>query len=94
MAVDGRMSITELIEHMRNIAPGVDPAEIKINWATAVWARSATSEEMAQRKQAIDRWEARHEAWERETFARLAKKYGDQGNTDNETYSSEAEEAR
>lgn len=75
MAVDGRMSIAELVEHMRNIAPGVDPADIQVNWATVVWARPATNEEMAQRKQAIDRWEARHEAWERETLARLTAKY-------------------
>lgn len=76
MAVDGRMTIDELIEHMRVVAPGVDPADIRVNWATVTWTRPATVEELAQRKQAHDRWEARHEEWERKTLARLTEKYG------------------
>jgi hypothetical protein len=76
MAVDGRMSIAELIEHMREVAPGVALGDIQINWATCVWSRDATPEEVAQRREAERRWEARHEAWERETYARLLKKFG------------------
>ena len=75
MAVDGRMSIAELIEHMKNVAPGVDIADIHVNWATVVWSRPATKEELTIRRQAQARWEARHEAWERETYARLKAKY-------------------
>jgi len=76
MAVDGRMSITELTEYMREAAPGVDPADIQVNWATVVWHRPATAEELAQRRQAHERWKKRHEEWERETLAKLTAKYG------------------
>lgn len=75
MAVDGRMSIAELIEHLRTVAPGVDPADIQINWATAVWSRPGTAEEIDQRRRVEAAHEARHEAWERETLARLTEKY-------------------
>jgi hypothetical protein len=77
MAMDGRTSITELIEYLREVAPGVDLADFQINWATVVWSRPATAEELAQRRQAEERWEARHEEWERKTYARLVEKYGD-----------------
>jgi hypothetical protein len=76
VAVDGRISIAELIAYMADVAPGVDLADIEVNWATVVWARPATAEEIAQRKQAQDRWEARHEEWERKTLATLTAKYG------------------
>lgn len=76
MAVDGRITIHELIEHMQRVAPYVSLSEIEINWATVVWHRPATAEEIAVRRQAEAHWEARHEKWERETYARLAEKYG------------------
>lgn len=79
MAVDGRLSIADLITHMAEVAPGVDLADIHVNWATVVWSRPATTDEVAERKRAQERWEARHEAWERETLARLTAKYGGPG---------------
>jgi hypothetical protein len=75
MAMEGRMSIAELIEHMRDVAPGVDPADVRVNWATVVWSRPATGEELAQRRRAQERHDARHEEWERKTLARLTEKY-------------------
>ena len=77
MAVDGRMSIADLIAHMATVAPGVAPADIHINWSTVTWTRPANADELAQRRAAIADHDARHEAWERETFARLLAKYGD-----------------
>lgn len=79
MAVDGRISIADLIAHMAETAPGVDLADIQVNWATVVWHRQATAEEIADRRQAEARWEARHEAWERKTLAQLTAKYGTPG---------------
>lgn len=76
MAVDGRMSIADLIAHMREIAPHAALEEIQVNWATVVWTRLATGDELAQRRQAHERWEKRHQEWERQTLARLIKKYG------------------
>ena len=79
MSVDGRVSIADLIEHMHRVAPGVDLADIQVNWATVVWHRQATAEELAIRAEAIRRHDERHEAWERETLARLTAKYGAPG---------------
>jgi hypothetical protein len=76
LAVDGRLSIAELIEHMRTLAPGVPLEELEINWATVVWHRPANEEELAQRREAQRRYDERHEAWERKTYERLAEKYG------------------
>jgi len=76
MAVDGRMSLRELIDHMREVAPYASLSDIQVNWSTCVWSRDATAEELAQRREAERRWEDRHEAWERETYVRLVKKFG------------------
>jgi hypothetical protein len=76
MSVDGRVSIADLIAHMAEVAPGVDLADIEANWATVVWTRQATADELAARAEATRRNEERREAWERETLARLIKKYG------------------
>lgn len=76
LAVDGRVSIAELIYHMEQVAPGLTIEDMEINWATVVWSRPATGEELEQRRLAQAQWEARHERWERETLARLTEKYG------------------
>lgn len=76
MSVDGRVSITDLIAHMAEVAPGVDLADIEVNWATVVWTRPATAEELAARDEANRRGRERHEAWERRTLAHLIAKYG------------------
>lgn len=76
MAVDGRISLADLNTLMAEVAPGVNPADIKVNWATAVWDRDATDDEIAKRTLAEAAWEARHEKWERETLAKLTAKYG------------------
>jgi len=77
LAVDGRVTLAELNDLMLRVAPGVSPAAIEINWATIVWDREATAEEIAQRREAERRHDERHEAWERETYARLRDKYGE-----------------
>lgn len=77
MAVDGRISVADLVERMAELAPGVDMADVQINWATVVWTRSATADELAVREEANKRAAQRHEKWERETFERLRKKYAD-----------------
>jgi hypothetical protein len=77
LPMDGRISVADLIERMRTLAPGVPIEEMQINWATVVWKRPATQEELAQRRLAQERWESRHEEWERTTLARLIEKYGD-----------------
>jgi hypothetical protein len=75
MAVDGRMSITGLIAYMAEAAPDVDPADILVNWATVVWTRPATPDEINRRRQVQAAHDARHEAWELATYERLRAKY-------------------
>lgn len=77
MAVDGRISIADLIDRMTELAPGVDMADVHINWATVVWTRPATADELTCREEANRRDNERHEQWERQTYDRLKKKYGD-----------------
>lgn len=80
MAVDGRMTIPELIEHLAVVAPGIDLGDIHLNWATVSWQRPATGTELAKRAVANDRWQQRHDQWERDTYERLSKKFAAGGN--------------
>lgn len=75
LAMDGRMTLAELIERMTEVAPGVPLEEININWATVVWSRPATPEEEAERAEQRRRHDQRREAWELETLDRLLAKY-------------------
>lgn len=76
LTMKGRISIADLIAHMREIAPGVALEDISVNWATATWSRPADADELEQRRAARERHDKRHEEWERQTLARLIKKYG------------------
>lgn len=76
LAMDGRVSLADLNAWMQNYAPGVAPEEIMVNWATVVWSRPATNQELAERAEQRAAWDKRHEAWERETLAKLTAKYG------------------
>lgn len=76
LAMDGRMTVAELIEKMAEIAPGVGLDEMQINWATVVWSRPATPEEEAERAEQRRKHDQRHEAWEIETLEKLLTKYG------------------
>lgn len=76
VAVDGRITIAELIVRMQELAPDVSLEDIEVNFATVTWTRPANAEELVARRASVDRQRARHEKWERETLARLTKKYG------------------
>jgi hypothetical protein len=76
LPMEGRISIADLITRMRETAPEVALEDIQVNWATVTWSRPANAEEMEQRRVANERWERRHEEWERKTLARLTEKYG------------------
>lgn len=76
MAMDGRISIAELIEKMKEIAPGVPLDQIEVNWATVRWSRPPNAEEIAERVAAGEANRVRQDEWERKTLARLLEKYG------------------
>jgi hypothetical protein len=75
LAVDGRVSLGELVDHLMQVAPHVSVFGLQLNWATVVWERDATPEEIAERRAVQARHDARHEQWERETYARLRAKF-------------------
>lgn len=75
LAMEGRISLAELTAHMAEVAPHAGPNDLMLNWATVVWQREATAEELEERAEAHRRWQERHEAWERETYARLKAKF-------------------
>lgn len=76
--LDGRVSIAELIEHMREVAPHASLDEIMLNYATVKWTQPATAEELAERDGWKRRQRERTEEWERTTYARLKEKYADE----------------
>lgn len=76
MAVDGRVSLAELVAHMHQIAPYASLDDIQVNFATVKWTRPGTADEVAEREEQHRRWQERLEKWERETLARLTQKYG------------------
>jgi hypothetical protein len=75
MTVKGRVSIAELIEHMKTVATDASLEDIQVNFATVTWTRQATAEELVVRDEMNERHRQRHEAWERRTLATLMEKY-------------------
>lgn len=71
----GKVTLADLIAHLREIAPDVTPDQLHLNFATASWVRPATEEEMRDRQQLQLRREAAQEKWEREMLTRLLRKY-------------------
>lgn len=79
VSCEGRVSLAEIVEHIRAITPEVNPDDIRVNFATVTWTREATPEEIADRRERMHRHDARHEEWERRTLGRLLRKYGQSG---------------
>lgn len=75
MAVDGRVSLADLIDHMHTLAPDSPLNAIEVNFATVKWTRPATADELVERSAWQARQRERQEKWERETLDRLTKKY-------------------
>ena len=73
--IDGTVSITDLLAHVRTILPDISPDDIQINFATFRITREATPEEIAERQCHQQAQAERHEKWERETYERLKVKY-------------------
>lgn len=75
LGMKGRVSIGELIDHFKKNYPHVDPMKIELNYATAVWEEAPTVEDLSRRARWRAEKAARLEAWERETYIRLKKKF-------------------
>lgn len=74
-AIDGRISIADLIANMQEVAPGAGLDEIQVNFATVKWTRPATVDELAEREKWNESHQIRQEKWERDTLQRLTEKY-------------------
>lgn len=76
LGMEGRVTVRQVIEHFAETYPNVDPMDVELNYATAVWEEPATDEDRAKREAWAAKQAERTERWERETFARLQAKYG------------------
>lgn len=76
MGMSGRVSVADLIEHLRKITPDVLISDILLNYATVKWERPATPEELAERAARYAESDRKREEWERTALARLLEKYG------------------
>jgi hypothetical protein len=76
LAMDGRVSVADLLAYMALNHPSVHPSEMMLNFGTLTWVDDATPEELEQMR----RWEEERgrktEEWERATLQRLTEKYG------------------
>jgi hypothetical protein len=84
LPMEGRMSLAELVEHLAELAPGVPPEDIGVNWATVTWERDATPEERAEREARATEHRRRTEEWERAKLVELTAKYGQPDNEPNQ----------
>jgi hypothetical protein len=75
MGMEGRVPLGELIAHLAEHHPHVDPMTVELNYATAKWDEPPTDEDQAQREARRKDHDERHEKWERETYERLRAKY-------------------
>lgn len=75
--VDGRPTLGQLIAHLAEVAPHAGLDDIGINYATVVWVRPATEEEVADRDRRQKAHEERHLKWERERYWILKAKFED-----------------
>lgn len=76
MRMEGRASVADLLAHMAEVAPGVPPEDLMLDFATVTWSRPATAEELAERAAWAAKAQERHAAWERRMVAELSEKYG------------------
>lgn len=75
MAMEGRVSVAALLDHLREVAPGRTAEEIGINFATVTWIDTPTGAEAQARVQRQALHDERHAHWERETYERLKAKF-------------------
>lgn len=75
LAVEGRVTVAEVIEHFKETYPEVDPLGVDLNFTTAHWEEPATPEDLAERERREAWHQERLEKWERETYERLKKKF-------------------
>lgn len=76
MAVDGRVTVRELVAYMEENHPHIDPFGVELNFATAVWEDYQTDQEREQYRRHLADRERRTEEWERQTYERLKAKFG------------------
>lgn len=74
-----RMTLRDLREHFADRYPDVDVDGLELVNALLYWEDEPTSDELEQRALIRRAHDARHEQWERETYARLHAKFAPVG---------------
>lgn len=73
--MDGRFSVGDVLAYFAEEHPHIDVNTVELNWGTAAWVDKPTPEEVADRELRQRRTQARHDAWERQTWEKLQVKY-------------------
>lgn len=82
LAMDGRVTIRDLVEHFAENHPAVDPMALRLNFATVTWDEPPTPEDLADRAERNARHDERHARWERQMYEKLKAKF--EGESDDE----------
>jgi len=75
MGMEGRVPLGELIAHLAEHHPHIDPLAVELNYATAKWDDLPTTSDRIKLEASQRRQAERQEEWERETYERLKVKY-------------------
>lgn len=75
-AVDGWMTLAELVSHVGEVAPWASLEEVMVSFGMVKWVRPATSEELVERESARVVAEARRVGWEGGVVRRYVARYG------------------
>lgn len=75
LGMSGRLTIRDIFAHFAEHYPHVDPMDLRLNFATAVWDEPATEDDIALRQAQRASYLRKTEQWEREQLARLKEKY-------------------
>lgn len=76
LGMQGYTTLEDLISRLEELAPGVSPSEVLINFWQLRWTSDATPAEIAERAERKRRSAEHGEKWERDTLSRLYEKYG------------------
>ena len=77
LPMDGRVSLTELIDYLKVTVPHLTLDDFQLNFATVTWVDNATDEEKAIDTARQLEAQRKHEEWERNMYNKLKEKYGD-----------------
>src|SRR4051812_7531202 len=75
----GRVSLARVLDELGNVAGGIASDDLTLGGGIIMWRAKASADELARWSERDAAAQARTEAWERETYARLHAKFAGGG---------------